>query len=43
MKFRWMETDVYIPELDRFDKILQQCLIDQNGKEIWEDVPTFTK
>ena len=41
MKLRWFVTEVYIPELDDFEKILQQCWLDENGNEMWEDVPIF--
>ncbi len=41
MKLRWLKTEVYIPELDEFEKILQQCWLDEHGNKIWEDVPIF--
>lgn len=43
MKLRWFVTEVYIPELDDFEKILQQCWLDEKGEEIWEDVPEFNR
>lgn len=43
MKLRWFVTEVYIPELDDFEKVLQQCWLDDKGEEIWEDVPEFNR
>ena len=41
MKLRWLETKNYNPQLDEFDKILQQCFINESGDEVWLEIETW--
>ena len=43
MKLRWLETKNYNPQLDEFDKILQQCFINESGNEVWLDIETWVE
>jgi len=38
MNIKWIETDKYIPELDSFERILNQKFIDKDGNEEWFEV-----
>jgi hypothetical protein len=39
--FRWRVTDEYIPSLDDFKKVLMQRCKDDQGNDIWIEVPTI--
>lgn len=42
LMLRWLEGRMYIPQLDQFERTLQQKWISNTGKEEWRDIDVFS-